>query len=218
LYRAGIDFRIQLEKKEASTWMWQHQDISYRRLPMPHLPLQNAATALMAVQCLQDRLIVSQQAIVRGLAQARLLGRFQCFRNKVGTEIVLDVAHNPAAVSYLAARLQNLSPVRVTRAVVSILSDKNIEETLRPMLEIVHLWYVASIDEARGTTAAHMANCLQKLGVAAYDIRRHSSVVAAYKEACREADAQDRILVFGSFHTVAPVLQSESENYNFFNI
>lgn len=201
LHCVGRDFSY---TEEDSSWTWVHKETVYAHLPLPQLPLQNAAAALMVIHCLQNRLQVSLAAIVQGLEQAFLKGRFQRFSKPIDT--VLDVAHNPASATYLAKRLNKFPTTGMTRAVVSILSDKDIEETLRPLLEIVSIWYVAPLDLPRGSTTKNMANCLQKLGVAAYDIHSTESVVTAYEQAVYEAKTQDRILVFGSFHTVASVL------------
>src|SRR5262249_39230400 len=59
-------------------------------LPTLHLLLQNAATALMAVECLQPRLPVDTLAIKQGLSTARAPGRFQQFSTPAN--IILDVA------------------------------------------------------------------------------------------------------------------------------
>ncbi len=202
LYSVGVDFDF--EQDSPTSWYWRYQDTRYTNLPIPHLPLPNAATVLMAIHCLQEILPVSREAMTQGLKQATLAGRFQRFSDPV--ETILDVAHNPAAAEYLAKRLSALPKLGTTRAVVSILSDKDMPETLRPLLPLVDIWYVATLDLPRGSTAEKMANCLEKLGVPAYDTRLTESVMGAYKQALKEADALDRIVVFGSFHTVSPVL------------
>jgi len=228
LYCIETDFNFKVTSSTA--WTWRHQEVCYDNLPMPSLPVQNAATVLMVVYCLRERLQVSETSIAQGLKIASLPGRFQIFpgsadgssamrasgprsrhpqgeKENLIPQTILDVAHNPAAAHYLAKRLKALPQVKKTYAVVSILSDKDIIETLRPLLGIVSVWYVATLELPRGSTAEKMANCLQTLGVAAYDIRLAESVIAAYKQALNEAHPEDRILVFGSFHTVGPVLE-----------
>jgi dihydrofolate synthase/folylpolyglutamate synthase len=205
LYCAGVDFSFESNRE---TWSWRYKEHAYTALPLPQLPVQNAATALMAVHCLQNRLPVSVDAVVQGLTYAALPGRFQRFVQGGGGETILDVAHNPAAAHYLATRLRSAPIAGLTRAVVGILADKDIEETLRPLLPLVHTWYVASLDGPRGACAEKIAEYLQKLGVAAY---YHlpilfDSVTTAYKKAQADMKNEDRILVFGSFHTVAPIL------------
>jgi dihydrofolate synthase/folylpolyglutamate synthase len=202
LYLTGVDFDCEIQPPKS--WAWRYQETVYTHLPLPHLPLPSASTALMAVHLLQDRLPVSVPAILQGLRQASLAGRFQRFNYPI--ETILDVAHNPDSAHYLAKRLGELPVSGKTYAVVGMLSDKDIEETLRPMLPLVNIWYVATLELPRGSTTKNMANCLEKLGVNAYDIRLAESVAAAYEKAVKDADSSDRIVVFGSFHTVGPIL------------
>lgn len=207
-YCADRDFSsIRSASSEADqTWTWQSRARTYSNLPIPRLPLQNATTALMAIECLQQHLQVSESAIVRGLEMAFLSGRQQHFYTS--TEIILDVAHNPAATTYLAKSLSEQPISGLTRAVVSILSDKDAVETLRPLLPVIQKWYVAGLQIARGATAENMANDLHKLGAAAYDMHLSETVMEAFQQALSESDKHDRIVVFGSFHTVAAVLET----------
>lgn len=218
LYAVDRDFSFGLAS-DGLSWFWAcplpnlpplaregtKKEISYSNLPIPNLPLQNAAIALMAIQCLQSRLKVNVTAITEGLKKAFLPGRFQRFKTPV--EVILDVAHNPASATYLAKRLSEEPTQGITRAVVSILSDKDVIETLRPLLALVQIWYVADLELPRGSTAENMGNCLQQLGVTAYDIHQSKSVAEAFQKAMQASQIQDRILVFGSFHTVAAVLE-----------
>jgi dihydrofolate synthase/folylpolyglutamate synthase len=207
---ANTFFITDLNSAQPNSWSWQYQETIYKNLPIPHLPLQNAATALMALYCLKDRLEISMAAITQGLQQAWLPGRFQTlYQREQQREIILDVAHNPAAASYLAKRMAELPANRKVHAVVSILADKDITETLRPLLPLVDIWYVAGLALPRGSAAENIANHLQSLGVAAYDVRLAESVSIAFQEALSASQPSDRILVFGSFHTVAAVLEAE---------
>ncbi len=204
--------------QDAATWSWRTADRHLHALPIPHLPLQNAATALMALHCLHDRLPVSTAAICQGLSKAFVPGRFQkCLvvpagcrdpvdRDvKASRQIILDVAHNPAAAQYLANRLQAEPKLGKTLAVVSIFADKDIPNILAPLLPLVDEWYVAGLDDLpRGVPAASLAQHLSNLNVSHYTT--HSTVLAAFTKAMSECEEQDSILVFGSFHTVAPVL------------
>lgn len=174
-----------------------------KNLPIPHLPLQNAATALMGLHCLQNRLPVTLEAIQQGLCEAFLPGRFQHFSKPC--PIILDVAHNPAAAHLLAERLQAEKCQGKTLAVVSILGDKDIPQTLAPLLPWVDNWYSAGLDVPRGISADTMAQHLRNLGIR--DFVQRSCVLDAFKMAVSACGARDRVLVFGSFHTVEPVLR-----------
>ncbi len=200
LYCINRDFSYQ---KGLTTWKWQGTKISYTQLPLPSLPLQNAATALMALECLTS-LGVSQPAITQGLVVANLPGRFQQFHHPIN--FILDVAHNPAAAELLAEQLQAQPVSGRTLGVVSILADKDIAGTLQPLLPCIDDWYVAGLGVTRGASADTMAMQLQQLGIKACN--KAVSVTAAFYAAVAACGKSDRVIVFGSFYTVAEVLRA----------
>lgn len=206
LYTVNTDFSYQ---QKAGYWDWQSQKNHWQNLPLPNLPMQNAATALMAIELLQPRLKINREHIDQGLQTATLPGRFQQLTKPAPT--ILDVAHNPAAAELLAQRLQQTPCPGQTLAVVSILADKDIAETLRPLIPRVSHWYLAGLAMPRGTKPENLEKHLQAAGVVAYDTR--ATVTEAYKSAVSHCKNGDRILVFGSFHTVAEVMiQIETNN------
>ena len=75
-------------------WDWQgsrgDQPVSLQNLPLPSLPLVNAATTLQALHQLD--LDIPEQAIREGLLNANLPGRYQRLDQPV--PMLLDVAHN----------------------------------------------------------------------------------------------------------------------------
>lgn len=205
LYCVQQDFNFEIEK-ESCAWSWKSKQTHYNHLPMPSLPVQNAATALMAIECLQPLLKVTETAVSSGLRKAFLPGRYQTkFISKI--QFILDVAHNAAAAAYLAKQLIDHPVSGYTHAVVSILSDKDGVEILRPLIPIVKNWYLAGLDVPRGSSVEMIANYLHKLGVNAYYIYRSESILSTLQQAIGESKAEDRIVVFGSFYVVGPVLR-----------
>ena len=63
---------------------------------------------------------------------------------------------------------------------------------------------VCTLPPPRGAHAAELAQALRQAGVDA--ARTFENPALAYAAACSEAADNDRIVVFGSFHTVADVL------------
>ena len=181
----------------ATGWNWQSTEHYFTDLPLPDVPLANAATALAAL--MQSSLPISEQAIRDGLQQAKLPGRFQTI--SYDPRVILDVGHNPHAAAYLASKLANLPNKKgKLRAVVGMLTDKDIAGTLAHLVPLVDDWYCAPLTGPRGTTAQQIAQYLPK----AYTF---NSVEAAWQQAYVDADKSDIIIIFGSFHTVAEVLQ-----------
>ncbi len=188
---------------DGRVWQWQCGAGSYHDLPVPLLPWQNAVTALMAIQCLAGRLPVTHQAIVQGLQIANLPGRFQRVSDPVSS--IYDVAHNPQSAELLAQRLSQLPRSGKVRAVVSILGDKDIRSTLQPLLPLIDVWYIGGLNTPRGVKAEIIVNHLRDLGVEQY--YSAETVILAHQMALKECEKEDQLLVFGSFHTVAAVLE-----------
>ncbi|MFT3741619.1 MAG: bifunctional tetrahydrofolate synthase/dihydrofolate synthase [Gammaproteobacteria bacterium] len=199
LFVANRDFTWH---KNATSWNWQTHTEQWDNLPLPQLHIMNAATALMALTCLKPRLNIEYAALQQGLREAYLPGRFQCFTQP--RSIILDVAHNPAATILLAERLQSTPITGKTLAVVGMLADKDIAGTLKPLLSVVDAWFLSTLPESRGAKAIALATQLSSLGVNHYD--QYESVLTAFDQAVANCGPTDRIIVFGSFHTVGPIL------------
>ncbi|PMJ88273.1 bifunctional tetrahydrofolate synthase/dihydrofolate synthase [Vibrio sp. 10N.261.55.A7] len=198
-HQVGIQF--QYEKESDTIWRWSSGTFELEDLPIPSLPLANAATALMALATAE--LDLSDVNIVNGLKSAQLPGRMQVI--STSPTIVLDVAHNPHSAQYLVSSIQQQYPDRVIHAVVAMLHDKDIETTLSELGEIVTHWYPASLEGPRAATAdelyAHLPQAKDKF----------NSPVEAFNRALTQADVEDVIIVVGSFHTVGEVLEHWQE-------
>jgi dihydrofolate synthase/folylpolyglutamate synthase len=167
----------------------------------------NAAAAIAALDELKSRLPVGMYAIRMGLATASLPGRYQVLPGR--PSVVLDVAHNPHAARALAANLDAHRGFGRTYAVFAMLADKDIGAVVDAVKSEVDGWYVASLSIARGTSSDALATIVASHDPAKY-VRVFDSPVEAYRDAYKSAGQNDRILVFGSFHTVAEVLASHA--------
>src|SRR5204863_7280850 len=97
-----------------------------------------------------------------------------------------------------------------TFAVFAMLADKDIGGVVDMMRERVDRWFVATPESERGAPAGEVAKLLETRGLAA-TTRTFATVSAALETARREAGANDRIVVFGSFYTVAEALRFARE-------
>lgn len=193
LARRGADWDYQASE---TGWHFRDAQGELRDLPLPHVPQPNAATALAAIRASQ--LAVSDAAIREGIAQALLPGRFQCVSES--PRVILDVAHNPHAAAYLASQMQRLPAGGKVLAVIGMLHDKDIAGTLACLEPVVDSWYCAPLEGPRGATAEQLTAHL-KQG------ERYQSVVQAWDAAMAQAQPEDTVLVCGSFHTVAHVME-----------
>lgn len=208
LYCLGRDFGYAAHPDGWSWWARRASETTrYEQLPSPALEgafqLQNAAGVLMALAQLEARLPLNREAIVNGLRGVNLAGRFQVIPGTITR--ILDVAHNPHGAQVLAQSLQSHPCQGRTRAVFAMLADKDIVGVLQCMRQTIDAWYVAGLTGPRASTGAAIVRCLQSLGVA--QAQGYDTVAEAYQAAMQASQAGDRVIVFGSFHTVAQVMQ-----------
>jgi len=182
---------------QAESWSLRDAQGELNDLPLPQVPLPNAATALVALRV--SGLEVSEMQIRASLPLAMLPGRFQTISES--PRVILDVAHNPHAAGYLASRLATLPKRGKVHAVVGMLHDKDIAGTLAALAPMVDAWYCAPLDGPRGASAEQLLDVLPQ-GEA------FNSVELAWQQARERAAPQDTVLVCGSFHTVAQVMES----------
>jgi dihydrofolate synthase/folylpolyglutamate synthase len=200
----GRDFSA---TREDGTWTWRSAQATWMALPLPAMAgsfqLCNAAAALAALEALQIRLPVSETAIRQGLSAARMPGRFQ--RIAAAPDIILDVAHNPEAARALAATLREQPVPGRTLAVVGMLADKDADAVFAALHGAIDAWWTCTPDSPRARDAAALAAVLRAHAGAA-PVSVQPDVNLALAEARSAAHEDDRILVFGSFYTVAAVL------------
>jgi dihydrofolate synthase / folylpolyglutamate synthase len=166
--------------------------------------LRNATAALAALDTLRARLALSMQDVRRGLAEVSLPGRFQVLPGR--PQVILDVAHNPEAAQALAENLGASGYAAETIAVFGMLGDKDIAGVARALAGRVTRWHLASLPGPRGASAGDLARALDAAGATAPRVE-HATVAAALSAARGDAGENDKIVAFGSFLTVADVMQ-----------
>ena len=199
----GRDFRYEAQERQ---WDFVGRHGAKRALPMPALrgrwQLKNASSALAALDELSTRLPVSLGEIKRGLATVRLAGRLQSLPGRPA--VVLDVAHNPHAARALADALGDMGFYERTFAVFGVLGDKDVAGVIDAVAPRIDRWYVAAPPSERAAPASEVAALLAARGA---ECRSFATIPAALETARREAGPNDRIVVFGSFYTVAEALR-----------
>lgn len=204
LSRIGVDFEV---AQAPGGLEYRSGAEPPRHFPRPafgsRIQLDNAAAVIRVVDALAEVLPVSAGALAKGLATARIRGRFD-IATIAGVEWVFDVAHNPAAARLFRDALADLAPVSRTIAVFGAMRDKDMKAVLEPFLPIVDAWHIGGIDSDRGASPEAIAALLVDLG--APRIERHRDIESATRGA--QATPGVRVLVFGSFYTVGPAMET----------
>jgi dihydrofolate synthase / folylpolyglutamate synthase len=138
----------------------------------------------------------------RVFADLTLAGRMQWFsvgNKRVGNKrIVLDVAHNPAAMVLLAQNLDKAVGGSRLAVVVAMMRDKDIGQSLAPLLPLVDEWAVTNIqDLPRAASAEEISACLPLAN------KRLYVSVAEALDHLTQSPSVEVIVVTGSFYTVA---------------
>lgn len=172
-------------------------------LSLSTLKPHNIAIALEVVRVLQNQLSVLRDDIKKGIGATKWPGRFECDESVF--PCILDVAHNPPAAEWLAWQYKQLPRVEKTVAIVGMLKDKLIIDSVKPLLPIVDAWYVCDLrseSTERGSDGIVITEFLQSNKkkydlFASVDDAMYSLAQSHCKQGC------DRALIFGSFYLVA---------------
>lgn len=199
--RGYSDYLIDVFEKH---WVWREPGFSLD-LPLPALKapvqMQNAACAIAALRA--SNVAISDTAWAEGVANAKVTGRLQTWRSE--PEVMLDVAHNPQSVEQLLLWLeQNPKP---TVAVFSALNDKDIVSMIRQMAPAIKHWYVGVLSEpARRCVGLVQWQLILAEALPDGGYSLHENIPEAYSQAL-VANQGERLLVFGSFHTLEAVMR-----------
>jgi dihydrofolate synthase/folylpolyglutamate synthase len=216
LWLLGRDFNYQGDKQQ-----WSYGGRTQRRnsLAYPALrganQLLNASAALAALEVLRLELPVGAQEARTGLALVELPGRFQVLPGR--PTVILDVAHNPHAAATLAQNIGNMGFAPFTYAVFGIMQDKDIEGVLAPIAQHVDHWCVADLPSPRSAKALDLAAKLEERKPAGakpdeFSVTAFANPAEAFANAMSRAGENDRIVVFGSFYTVAGVMAARKSS------
>ncbi|MBP6699993.1 MAG: bifunctional tetrahydrofolate synthase/dihydrofolate synthase [Halioglobus sp.] len=171
-------------------------------LPLGSLKPANICTGLQAALLVGCEM--SDAQVVAAVAAARPRGR--CERLSIaGRDYVLDVAHNPAATYNLIEFLSATPCKGKTIAIFSVMADKDICGMIAAAVGSFDAWFVADQPaNARAAAGEDVAALLRAGGAALISVSKN------LRQALRRAQSVmaegDRLVVFGSFHTVAGVL------------
>ena len=175
----GCDFSI-VNNTKGSHFTSLVQDsgvqLSFPDIEVRGLLPQNKILAIQAL--ISAGVQLEAEKVTESLNNVSLMGRQQSLVFK-GVNVLLDVAHNPAATSDWAGMISQVGG-RLDEVLVAKISDN-----------------------ARASSAQSMLDMVYNAGLKGY---RCDSIESAFLKVIAEASADDQVVVFGSFHTVSSVL------------
>ncbi|MDP5191005.1 bifunctional tetrahydrofolate synthase/dihydrofolate synthase [Rheinheimera baltica] len=191
--------------EQSESWQWQSQLHQFEPLPLPAMPVQNAACALAVLEKLS--LLPDLAQLHNVLSFLQLPGRMQWLQQQPA--VIIDVAHNPQSAAYLATQISKLKPqFKQIIALTGMLKDKDITQTLLPLTSLFDQWNLVSLEGARGATAAQLAVKLPQTNAS---VQLHDDVKQAYLDVSSKLQPDELLVVFGSFFTVSAVLAVHQE-------
>ncbi|MGR0305354.1 bifunctional tetrahydrofolate synthase/dihydrofolate synthase [Acinetobacter beijerinckii] len=199
LYALNRDYFYQLND-DGQTWSFASSGTTLK-LPTGQLALDNISTAVAAV--LASGLDISQEAIVSGIQQARLQGRFE-IRHIQDKTVIFDAGHNPHGVEFLLNQLRKFLKYNKQYtdvvAVFSMLADKDISSVTDLLKTTVKDWFIATLDVPRAAPMQQLQQALQ-----GQKVHEFGNIQQAFETVLNKCNNNQLILVCGSFHTLEAV-------------
>ena len=162
----------------------------------------NAATAIAAVKALERyEAWVPPQAVIAGVAHARIPGRLQVLRER--PTVVIDGAHNPGAAQTLAQAIREGFAYDRLILVIGMLNTHPAEGVLAELAPMASKLIATQSQWIKATPAAELAEAARRLHG---DVEVVERVPDAVKRALEIADPSDLVLVTGSFTTIGEVV------------
>lgn len=181
------------------------QTKNYFSLPYPGLrgirQKENAALAIAILDKLSLKFPVSLSHIKTGLLQATLIGRFQVLPGLPQT--ILDVAHNPHAVTHMLENMLKLPAVKNSYAVFGLANDKDLASIIFACRNKFDKWFIAKTNSRKSLELNKISEALFENGIDQIVVCK--TITDAYNSAKNLANGDDGIVCFGSFYTIEEV-------------
>jgi len=201
LYIAEQEFK---HLPQQQGWCWSNANYGPWTFDYLSFPFANVSAAIQAWSLFDSTHKLTEKFLGSALQNIKLSGRFETIATK--PDVILDVAHNPQAFRTQLNLLNEQKFTAKTHIILGMLKDKNASDCIRILKETVDYWHIAELDTPRGSSITEMIQLLRHSEIAENKLQCYSSPVEAYNTVLKQASADDRIVITGSFYTVAPVL------------
>ncbi|MFT5520071.1 MAG: dihydrofolate synthase/folylpolyglutamate synthase, partial [Enterobacterales bacterium] len=186
-------------------WTWSNDNCGPWHLEHLSFPISNASAAIQAWTLLFNEEPLSEGFLRDALYNIHLSGRFEVVKEE--PLVILDVAHNPQAFRAQLGLLKRNKCIGKTHFVLGMLQDKNAKACIDEVKSMVDFWYLCDLDTDRSIAADNLKSLVNDGESSSKVIGCYSSPLEAYSAATENVQTIDRIIVTGSFYTVAPILK-----------
>jgi len=205
LLALGDAFRL---RAAAGAWQWEGEGERVAGLPrpgwMPDAALGNAAAAVAVARLTDPRLALTPATIRAGLTAVRLPGRLQELPAGGGGHWILDVAHNPAAVTLLARAVEERRGTGRVRAAFGLMRRKRLAELVALLAPVVDEWFALELDD-EGFPAAEIGAAIRAGGG---EVIGEGDAATAVRTLEPLTGSGDLALGIGSFRVVEALLRA----------
>lgn len=206
---AGRDFLVEPDRL---VWLAGLDDTDVTRTisfsEAVHLGRDNLLTAIQALALLDIH--PESEQICRVAEQTRLPGRHQLVMHD-NVPWLFDVGHNAEAIARLVSNLPAIEGATVV--IMGMMGDKPATEAMASLSAIVSQWHLLSLPAPRGLSAAQLAPLVP---AKPEQVHCHNQAQDAVAMALENLQPDGRVLVIGSFVTVAAV--AEAIKINLFEV
>ncbi len=203
LYKTDYSrLKIQSASLDGTLFTYRDRENVFINLLGSYQP-RNAAIVLDAIDILRlDGLHISEDAVLRGLAEAKWPARFEII--KEDPLVIFDGAHNPQGISSAVESIKTYFGDRRVVVMSGVLRDKDYRAIAKSLCEVADIVYTITPDSPRALAAETFASVISGCGAKAVPCL---SVADALSRGCERTKELDTALCcLGSLYTYCEVI------------
>lgn len=163
--------------------------------------INNAALAVAATKILYEKFDLTKEDVYRGLRNVKWPGRLQKLKDR--PKIIVDVAHNTAAVKAIMKDLKRIYQFERLIVLIGLLNDKNFREISNIIASAAESVFVVTPDSERALDGRLLCEELLKDSVQAVYC---PNTETGFQKAISSANENDLICILGSHSVVGELL------------
>ncbi len=189
---------------------WHSEFPEVRMRLLGDFQLDNALLAIATIELIQEQgFHITNEAILGGIAVTYWPGRLQIISS--APLVVLDGAHNPAAVSELVTNISTIFTYRRLILVLGIMQDKDLASMITPLASLADTIILTRPDSERAASPQQLQQHIPPAN--GRMVLATETVVDAVNKARVLSGSNDLVLVTGSLYTVGEALAAVGKNH-----